>query len=264
MTVSPTSDLRVSQPQRGRDIRAIVAGLDYDPDFNWAWDNYKRVVVEIARQKGLTRHLEIGGGRDPLFLPQEAAAEGFEVTLNDISAHELSLAPREFAAVQCDIASAEAKAVLGAGRYDLAYCRMVMEHLPDVSRMWENVAHALAPGGVAVSFFPTLYAPPYVLNRLIPEKISRWMLETVFPDRREDGDNPKFPAYYDHCFSAEEKIVPMLARAGFSDVVVLPFWGYSYFWKFPGVRRLDAAFTRVAREREWRAVSSFAYVIATR
>ncbi|WP_442754869.1 class I SAM-dependent methyltransferase [Methylocystis sp. JAN1] len=246
------------------EVREIVAGLGYDPDFNWAWDNYKRTIVEIARRKGLTRHLEIGGGRDPLFLPEEAAAHGFDVTLNDISAHELSLAPDGYATVQCDIAGKDANAILGAERYDIAYSRMVMEHVPDVARMWENIAHTLAPGGVAFSFFPTLYAPPYVLNRLIPEKISRWMLETVFPDRKNDGDNPKFPAYYDYCFSAEEKLVPMLTRAGFSDVVTLPFWGYSYFWKFPGIRRIDAAFTKLARARQWRAVSSFAYVIATK
>lgn len=261
MNAQPTSLAQAAAPEP-LDIRDIVARLDYDPDFNWAWENYKRTIVEIAQQKGLTRHLEIGGGRDPLFLPHEVAAHGFDVTLNDISAHELSLAPKGYSTVQCDIAGEDAKSILGAGVYDIAYSRMVMEHVPDVARMWENIAHALAPGGVAFSFFPTLYAPPYVLNRLIPEKVSRWALETVFPDRKEDGDNPKFPAFYDYCFSDEEKIIPMLTRAGFSDVVVLPFWGYSYFWKFPGIKQVDAAFTKIARERQWRAVSSFAYVIA--
>ncbi|MGJ0506359.1 MAG: class I SAM-dependent methyltransferase [Methylocystis sp.] len=244
--------------------REIITALDYNPDFNWAWDNYKRAIVEIAKRKGLNRHLEIGGGRDPLFLPQEVAAHGFDVALNDISARELSLAPPGYKTVLCDIASPEAPAVLGEGLYDLAYCRMVMEHVPDVARMWENIAHALAPGGVAFAFFPTLYAPPYVLNRLIPETLSRWLVETVFPDRKEEGDNPKFPAYYDCCFSSEEKIVPLLKRAGFSDIVVLPFWGYGYFQKFPLVRRIDAAFTKLARARGWRAVSSFAYVIAVK
>jgi len=56
----------------------------------------------------------------------------------------------------------------------------------------------------------------------------------------------------------------MLKRLGFREVVVLPFWGYSYFWKFPGVKQIDAAFTKLAQRREWRAVSSFAYVIATK
>lgn len=248
--------------ERDADVRNILTALGYQPDFNWAWENYKPAILELARRRQLTRHLEIGGGRDPLFLPDEARAHGFSVTMNDISARELSLAPASYGAVLCDIASKDAPAILGEGRFDLAYSRMVMEHVPDVERMWENVAYALAPGGVAFSFFPTLYAPPYVLNRLIPEKLSRWLLETIFSDRRDEGDNPKFPAYYDYCFSMEERIVPMLKRAGFSQVCVLPFWGYSYFWKFPGVKQIDAAFTRLARARGWRAVSSFAYVIA--
>jgi SAM-dependent methyltransferase len=242
----------------------LFANLGYHPDFNWAWDNYKRSILEMSRRKALVRHLEIGGGRDPLFLPDEAEAYGLSVTLNDISAHELSLAPQGYATVQCDIAGRDAPAILGAERYDLAYSRMVMEHVPDVPRMWRNMACALKPGGVAFSFFPTLYAPPYVINRVIPEKLSRWLVEKAFPDRADDGDNPKFPAYYNYCFSSEEKILPMLKDAGFSGACVLPFWGYSYFSKFPGVRELDAAFADLARRRGWRAVSSFAYVVAVK
>jgi SAM-dependent methyltransferase len=245
-----------------REMNELFAGLGYCSDFNWAWDNYKRAVLEISRGRALVRHLEIGGGRDPLFLPDEAEAHGLSVTLNDISARELALAPQGYATVQCDIAGADAPAILGEGRYDFAYSRMVMEHVPDVARMWRNIAGALRPGGVAFSFFPTLYAPPYVINRMIPESLSRFLVKMAFPDRADDGDNPKFPAYYDYCFSSEEKIVPMLKAAGFSDVCVLPFWGYSYFWKFPVVRRVDATFTNLARERGWRAVSSFAYVVA--
>ncbi len=241
---------------------AVFRSLGYDADFNWAWGNYKHAIVEIAKRKGLRRHLEIGGGRDPLFQPGEAAAHGFDVTLNDLSAHELALAPAGYSTVLCDIAAKDAPRTLGAGRYDMAYSRMVMEHVPDVERMWANVCHALAPGGVAFSFFPTLYAPPYVLNRMIPEGVSRWMLETVFPDRKEDGDNPKFPAYYNYCFSDEARLAPMLKRAGFSDALALPFWGYSYFWKFPVLKQVDAAFTALARARGWRTVSSFAYVVA--
>lgn len=103
-----------------------------------------------------------------------------------------------------------------------------------------------------------------MLNRIVPERFSRLLVETVFPNREELGDNPKFPAYYNYCFSEERKIIPMLKAAGFSDAIVLPFWGYSYFWKFPGIKQLDAAFTRLAQAREWRSVSSFAYIIATK
>ena len=246
------------------DIRKIVADLGYPAHWNWCWENYKPTIIELSRSKNLRRHLEIGAGRDPLFLPGEARDLGLDITLNDISAHELSLAPEGYGKLQCDIASAQAPDILGRGKYDLAYCRMVMEHVPDVQAMWKNINAVLAPGGVALSFFPTLYAAPYVLNSLLPEKLSRLILETVFPERKPEGEDPKFPAHYDHCFSSENRLLPMLREAGFSDAVILPFWGTNYFSKFPGVKQLDAAFNRLAERRDWRAVSSFAYVIAVK
>ncbi|MHB8885162.1 MAG: class I SAM-dependent methyltransferase [Methylovirgula sp.] len=260
------SDVAIDQPisASARQIGDILADLDYSADFIWAFDNYKATIIRLAQERNLTRHLEIGGGRDPLFLPNDLQRLGFDVTLNDISAHELALAPNGYKKIVCDIIADSGPAILGEECYDLAYCRMVMEHVPDVAKMWRNIHAALAPGGVMLSFFPTLYAPPYVLNRMIPEKWSRFILETIFPDRKEDGDNPKFPAFYDHCFSDERHIKPMLESAGFSDIVIVPFWGYSYFWKFPGLKQIDAAFTRLARKRNWRFVSSFAYVIATK
>ena len=249
---------------RPKQISDLVADLGYSSDWNWAWDNYKTTILELANDGNRRRHLEIGAGRDPLFQPEEAVRHGLDVTLNDISAAELALAPSGYRKVECDISSPTARATLGEEAYDLVYCRMVMEHISDVPGMWNNIGAILAPGGVALSFFPTLYAPPYLLNHLLPERASRWLLETVFPHRRPEGDNPKFPAHYNFCFSEDTKITPMLKAAGFSAVHILPFWGYSYFWRFPGIKQLDAAFTKMARGRDWRAVSSFAYVIAVK
>ena len=52
---------------------------------------------------GLVRMLEIGGGRGPLLTPDEASAAGVELTVNDIDAHELSLAPAAFNKAQFNI-----------------------------------------------------------------------------------------------------------------------------------------------------------------
>ncbi|WP_296714112.1 class I SAM-dependent methyltransferase [Rhodoblastus sp.] len=259
-----TDALLQNPSSRTFDIRKIVADLGYPSHWNWCWENYKPTVIELSRARGLRRHLEIGAGRDPLFQPGEAAQLGLDITLNDISAHELSLAPSGYGKVVCDIASPQAPDILGRDKYDLVYCRMVMEHVPNVAAMWRNINAILAPGGVALAFFPTLYAAPYVLNSLMPEKLSRFLLETIFPERKQDGGDPKFPAYYNYCFSSEARMMPMLRQAGFSEAVILPFWGYAYFSKFPGVKQVDAAFNRLAERRDWRSVSSFAYVIATK
>lgn len=260
--LKPDSALKPPRGSLAGEVRGIVDELGYAGEFRWAFAKYKATIVELSRSRSLHRHLEIGGGRDPLFLPDEIASYGFEVTLNDISAHELSLAPDGYRKIECDITSNDAPSILGEGRYDIVYCRMVMEHIPDVEKMWKNIHAVLAPGGIVLSFFPTLYAPPFVLNRMMPEKLSRLLLETIFPDRKPDGDDPKFPVFYDRCYSDEKKIAPMLEEVGFSDITVLPFWGYAYFYKLPGIKQIDAAFTRLARQRNWRTVSSFAYVIA--
>lgn len=243
-------------------LRAVADGLGYASDWNWAWENYKPMVLALAKAHGLRRHLEIGGGRDPLFTPDELGAHGLAVTLNDISEHELMLAPPAFAKLCCDIAAPDTVATVGRERFDFAYCRMVMEHVPDVARMWRNVHDILTPGGVALSFFPTLFAPPFVLNELMPERLSRAIVHTLFPDRHDDGDNPKFPAHYNLCRGSEAPLVPLLREIGFREVIVLPFYGYSYFWKIPVVKQVDAAFTRLARARDWRTFTSFAYVVA--
>src|SRR5579862_5612218 len=147
-----------------RDIRQIAADLGYPTDWLWAWDNYKTIITDIAREYSLKRHLEIGGGRDPLFLADELKDLDFEVTLNDISEHELAQVGPGYRKIKCDIAADDAPDILGHERYDFAYCRMVMEHVANVPKMWRNIHAVLAPGGIALSFFPTLYAPPYVLN----------------------------------------------------------------------------------------------------
>jgi SAM-dependent methyltransferase len=251
-----------SRPVPNRSIRDIADSLGYTSDWNWSWDNYKSMILAMTEAYGLRRHLEIGGGRDPLFTPGELDRNGIHVTLNDLSQTELDLAPTEFSKICCDIASPSTLETIGSDRFDFAYCRMVMEHVEDVAQMWRNIHGLLTPDGAALSFFPTLFAPPFVINELMPERLSRAVVHALFPDRRDDGDNPKFPAHYNLCRGSEAAIVPFLREIGFRDVVLLPFYGYSYFAKIPGLKQVDAVFTDVARKRDWRTFTSFAYVIA--
>ena len=245
-----------------RPLAELVADLRYSPDWNWAWANYKETIVRLSTEYGLNRHLEVGGGRDPLFSPLEARRLDLDITLNDISAKELALAPPAFRKLHCDIAADDTMRHVETDAYDLVYSRMVMEHVRSARTLWANQHAMLAPGGVALAFFPTLYAPAFALNRAVPERMSSAIVARLFPDRHDDGDNPKFPAFYDNCYGSTEHFEDMLGAIGFRRVLVLPFYGYSYFHRLPGLRQLDAAFTRLVRERDWRTFTSFAYVIA--
>jgi hypothetical protein len=56
----------------------------------------------------------------------------------------------------------------------------------------------------------------------------------------------------------------MLEEIGFQEVVLIPFYGYSYAERIPVLRGVDHAFTSYVRRRDKRRFSSFAYLFARR
>jgi SAM-dependent methyltransferase len=242
--------------------------LGYDSRELWAWGCYKPTVlafVEACREAerhdgGRVRVLEIGGGRAPLLTPDETLAAGVAFTVNDISPGELALGPIEFAKAEFDVAGAVDPARYGG--YDLVISQMVMEHVRDRKAAWANMALLLVPGGVALAFHPTLYAPPFVINRLLPESLTAAALRFFFPDRH-DGDAPKFPARYELCTS-DPNVASAVRRAGFRDALSAPFWGDRYFRRIPLIREANDALSALAEARDWRFLTSYAYTMGRR
>ena len=64
--------------------------------------------------------------------------------------------------------------------------------MADPENAYRNIAKLLRPGGVFVNLIPTLYAPPFVLNRLLPEQISARVLRWSMP-HRNDSEVPRIP-----------------------------------------------------------------------
>jgi SAM-dependent methyltransferase len=242
-------------------LATYFRGVSPDWHSQWAWDNYEPTILGLARQLGLRRLCEIGGGRDPLFTREQAAAAGIEFVVNDIDAGELALTPSGLKTARFDIAGDLSEPDAVRGGYDMMVSRMVFEHVDGVERAWRNIHALLAPGGVALAFFPTLWAPVFALNHVLPEAVSRGIVHALFPARREGGDDPKFPALYDWCRGNPAQLTPMLNRAGFTDVHIQRFWGHGYFDRMPGLKQLDHAFNALAARAGWNLVTTYAYVV---
>jgi SAM-dependent methyltransferase len=234
---------------------------DFAPDWNsdWCWINYKPVVKALSQELCLRRLCEIGGGRNPLFSVEEMQEIGSSLTVNDISQGELDRGPGGYDTLCLDIAGDIRRAA--PGQFDLMFSKMVFEHVRDVRKAWRNVHTLLTPGGVALAFFPTLYALPFLINRLFPESVSGPLVRAVFPERSDDGKYPKFPAFYDCCVGDGGKLKPILKDIGFSECHVLPFWGHHYFDRLPLVRGIDHAFNRFAAKRNWSNFTTYAFVV---
>jgi SAM-dependent methyltransferase len=227
----------------------------------WAWDHYKETVEALAREFRLHRLIEIGGGRDPLFSPEEIASACVSFTINDISPEELRHAPPAFDKACFDVAGRGEDLAEFTGRFDLVFSRMVFEHVHDARQAWTNTHRLLAPGGIAIAFVPTLYAIPYLVNMAIPEAVSRRIVRLLYAHRTDDED-PKFPAYYDWCYGDGRRLAPRLAAIGFREAKVVPFWYHEYFESIPVARQIDNLVNRIAAARDWRWLTSYAFIVA--
>jgi SAM-dependent methyltransferase len=252
---------RSSTPVASDLLSAAFASLDVENYHDWAWINYKRVVSELCKRFAAHRLIEIGGGRDPLFDRQEIDALGVEMTVNDIATGELAALPKGYRTACFDVAGDISSVADLRNSFDLAFSRMVFEHVADGQRAWTNLYELLAPGGVALAFVPTLYSVPFVLNRLLPDKLAAAIVKAIFRHRTDDAD-PVFPARYSWCVADQTRIGSMLSAVGYREVVVQPFYGHGYYRYFPVIRDIHERFTGIARRRDWRMLASFAYIAA--
>ena len=251
-----TKTSRLQSPEFQQLLRS-TRGNGY---FENAWVGYRSLILELASQIDNPRLLEIGGGRDPLLSQADVKSLHCNYTVNDIDAGELALAPSWVEGLHGDIADPDLFApTRHADKYDLVFSQMVFEHVEHPEQGYRNIARLLAPGGILVNFVPTLYAAPFVLNRLLPERLAARILRFFFP-RRNSHDVPKFPAYYRWC-TTTGKTRRKLTAVGFADCELVPFFGHGYYARIPVARTLLAKFWPIAAKRDWRSLSTYAYVI---
>ena len=102
----------------------------------YAWAKYKETVTEITSLLDCADIIEIGAGRTPLFdsgyLPENIAS----YTINDFSQRELDLAPGVWQKACFDVCG---DAGAFKSRYDVAFSKMLAEHVPDGYRSHSNI-----------------------------------------------------------------------------------------------------------------------------
>lgn len=179
-------------------------------------------------------------------------------TVNDISEEELSLLPEGYDKA-CFNVSGDADAFRDT--YDVVFSRFLAEHVPDGKAMHRNVHNVLREGGVAFHLIPTLYTVPFVINKLLPEKLTGFILKQFAPRR---AINPKFPAYYSACYGDPRRMQRMLGEIGYRHVEVRNFYGHFYYEKIPGLKQLHERFSALAARHDWSILSSYAYIRAVK
>jgi SAM-dependent methyltransferase len=244
------------------ETRRMLHELRGDHHWRRAWHGYRDCVLDLAATRPQPRLLEVGGGRSPLLTAEDVERLGADYTVNDIDAGELARAPAWVDTLHGDIADPALGAGGSEGSFDLVFAKLVFEHVADPANAYRTIARLLRPGGVFVNLIPTLYAPPFVVNRLLTEGVSARVLRWAMPNRN-DEEVPKFPAYYRWCTSTP-RTERKLREVGFDSCVVMPFYGHAYYRKIPVLRTAGERVSATAARRDWRPLSTFALVLCER
>jgi SAM-dependent methyltransferase len=237
-----------------REALMVIRGMLPDNHRDSAYRQYKNIVSALAANRRL---LEIGAGRRPFLTPEEIREREIRYTANDIMENELDLIP--FPVEKAVFDSCGEIPSDCAGRFDVICSKMVQEHVSNGEKFYSNILRLLSNGGVALNFHPTLYSPPFLINRAFPERLTRTVLRFFKPERNS-GDIPKFPATYALCYSSATT-ANIISKIGFSAVHIIPFYHHEYFASIPGLCALDDALSAWARRRDVRALSSYAYTV---
>lgn len=165
---------------------------------------------------------DIGGGKSPYMTADlKAKFENCYVVGLDIDENELKSAPR---CIYNKTIAADITKYDGNSDGDLAICLALLEHVKNVEAGLRGIASCLNIQGYVCMFVPSKNALYAQINLILPEKMKRLILFTLFPDTRELHG---FPAYYDRC--TPQDIKRIVKSMGFEVVEERHYYISTYF-----------------------------------
>jgi SAM-dependent methyltransferase len=221
-------------------------------------ESYSSTLIELAKSMDVSAVAELGGGAKPSL--GDEASWSFVPTrvVYDVDPGELDKAGdglEKRTADLCQPLHGEADT------YDLVFSKMLCEHLVDPEVFHRNCFRLLRPGGMSVHFYPTLYAAPFLLNRIIPETTALRLVGLVQPGRLDDARQRKFPAYYRWCHGPTSRSVKRFESVGFEIHQWRVVFGHSYYKRIPPLQALEEIKSRFLVRHPVPALSAYAMVV---
>ncbi len=230
-------------------------------EFPEAWRQFQdflRSRIESAEARDVC---EVGGGANPAVSLEDIAKHGLRYTILDVSAEELAKAPDAYRKLEADVSSPDFRSE---ERFDTVFSRTVLEHVTDPQTFHRNVLGILQHGGVAFHFFPTLYAPPFVVNRVLPHRLVEAALLRLQPHRERGGVHGKFPALYAWCRGPTGRQIARFERLGYAVDEYVGFFGHDYYRSVPPLQRLADRIASLLRRHPVPQLTSYAFVVLRR
>lgn len=221
-----------------------------------AWDGYTTILKKVIEENSFKRICEVGGGANPTLPIDYISSNNLDYVILDISEKELEKAPVGYNKVVKDICSKELDY---SAEFDLIFSQMVAEHVKKPKIFHANIYKLLSDGGIAFHFFPTLYALPFVINRVVPERIASYLLHLFF--ERDRFQHNKFPVYYRWCRGPTKRQIKRFKRLHYDILEYRGFFGHkSYYNKLHFIMKISKRISEYLISHPSPYFTSFAHV----
>ena len=222
-----------------------------------AWLGYSDFICGLITELRPKQVCEIGGGANPLLDKATITQQGIQYSVMDVSEEELKKAPDLYSKIVADAGSVQFRVDR---RFDLVFSKMLIEHIRDAEQFHKNMLSILAPGGLAVHFFPTLYTLPYLINYLATDRLGSILWGLFAP--RDQYQHAKFPAYYKWCRGPVLSQIRRFTRLGYEVIEYNGYFGHSgYYQKMGLLKKMHEMKTRYLLRHPFPYCTSYAYVV---
>ncbi len=200
-----------------------------------AWNNYKSLLTkeleEIRSKKNPKEKicvLEIGAGKFSSLTDELKNKYDVKLTGLDISEEELRNNTLNDSCIIYDATDANYKEELKDFRqkFDLVLSKMFLEHINKPEITHKLICYCLKPNGIAVHFYPALFEPAFVFNKLVPERLTGRIIRALSSQRDAIG---VFPAYYKNCRAFNNNLINFYKTCGFSLKTETVHYSTDYF-----------------------------------
>jgi SAM-dependent methyltransferase len=224
------------------------------------WSKFPSFIEELIVANSSMRICEIGAGANPALTQEMVLKHGLQYKAIDESENEVAKSNMaEMSAV--DICTVCDK--LQGSPYDMIISRMAAEHFQDATKAYRNMFESLAPNGLCVHSFATLYSMPFLLNRLLPDSVTDYLLNAFSPRERDMHD--KFKAYYSHCRGPVLSQVRFFQSIGYDVLEYRGYFGHSYYRsKMPFIHSIEMKKVQLLLKVPIPYLTSYATVILRR
>jgi 2-polyprenyl-3-methyl-5-hydroxy-6-metoxy-1,4-benzoquinol methylase len=221
-----------------------------------SWNGYPKKIQELINTFKPIHVCDVGGGANPILSIEYIQQHKLEYSILDKSDEELQKAPLEYKKVLLNI---EDPNINISNHYDLILSCMVAEHIKDAYSFHSNVFNILSPGGIVFHYFPTLFALPFFINKILPDQWSEIFLNFFAPRNRRQ--RAKFPAYYRWTFGPTSSQITRFTSIGYEILEYRGFFGNKYYDRLPIIRNIHYFYSKFLLSHPNPYFTSYAYLI---